>query len=104
MDILRKNAEITQSYMVQLEQLNASYAIEREKINEEIVAKSSAYLEESCDDVHRKLGHYHQQLNILKIKYDHIIHKENEDTMRLMTEYQSKLSMVSTKDIEKLRI
>ena len=103
METLRKNSEITQSCMVQLEQLTALYTVEKKKINEEIARKSAASLE-ACSESSNFPTDFYQELTRLKIEFDRIVSKEKEDTRKLMAEYQSKLSMVSTRDIEKLRI
>jgi hypothetical protein len=103
MDTLHKNKEITESCMVVLEQLKARYALEKRKINETIATKSTQNLEDSGESGDFPTDFY-QELTKLKLQYDSIVRQEKEETRRLMEEYQSKMSMGSSKDIEKLKV
>ena len=87
MDTLRKNAEITNKYMVLLEQLNASFVVQKKKINEEILKQSTEKLKESSEF---PLDFY-EEITRLKIEYDTICSKETEEEEKLMIKYNSML-------------
>lgn len=103
METLQKNKEITESCMVELEQLKSRYAVEKRKINEQIVAKSTANLESSGESSDFPATFY-QELTKLKIEHDSLSRKEKENTRKLMTEYQSKISGISTQEKKKLEV
>lgn len=87
MDTLRKNSEITNKYMVLLEQLNASFVVQKKKINEEILKQSAEKLKESYEF---PLDFY-EEITRLKIEYESICSKEKEEEEKLMTKYNSML-------------
>ena len=87
MDTLRKNSEITNKYMVLLEQLNASFVVQKKKINEEILKQSTEKLKEK-ESSEFPLDFY-EEITRLKIEYDTICSKEKEEEEKLMTKYNS---------------
>ena len=103
MDILTKNKEITESCMVELEQLKARYAVEKKKITEQIAQKSTASLETVGDS--GEFPHdFFLELTKLKVEFENLNRKEKEEIARLMGEYNSKMSLDMRKDLERLKV
>lgn len=94
MDTLRKNSEITNKYMVQLEQLNASFVVQKKKINEEILKQSTEKLKESSEFPLE----FYEEITRLKIEYDTICSYEKEEEEKLMTKYNSMLILPDVLD------
>ena len=91
MDILAKHKEITESCMVELEQLNARYTVEKKKITEQIAEKSTSSLE-TVGDSGEFPNDFFLELTKLKVEFENLNRKQKEETERLMAEYNSKMS------------
>ena len=103
MDILAKHKEITESCMVELEQLKARYAVEKKKITEKIAEKSTSSLE-SVGGSGEFPHDFFLELTKLKVEFENLNRKEKEETERLMAEYNSKMSLDTRRYIERLKV
>ena len=86
MDILKKNKELTESYIIKLEQHNSKFNIEKKKIRAEICTKSSENVRAADESIDFPIEFY-EEITKLKIKYDELIAKEKEGEGIIMNEY-----------------
>jgi hypothetical protein len=100
METLRKNATITQSYIIKLEQLQTKFNIEKRKIRTECSLKSNTTFD--TDQTTVPSSEFptilYEELTTLKIQYDSLIAKEKEETNSLMTEYTSLMTEYKSND------
>ena len=100
MDILAKHKEITESCMVELGQLSARYAVEKKKITEQIAQKSISSLE-SVGNSGEFPHNFFLELTELKVEFENLNRKEEEETAILLSKYYSNISL---KGLEKENI
>ena len=95
METLRKNATITQSYIIiKLEQLQTRFNIEKRKIRTECSEKSNTTFD-ITDQPTVPSSEFptilYEEFTTLKIQYDSLITKQKDETNSLMNEYKREI-------------